>query len=112
MESLQANLEHLSRARFIVSGLVERAQNHLPLDFLERRADWKTHRIFGAQPRAFIERIRREVMPLDLFSRANDHRAFDHIAQLAHVARPRVKAQRVKRSRTEKPRGPIVFSSQ
>ena len=68
MKSFQANLEQLSRARLIVSGLVERAQNHLPLDFLKRGPDRKTHRVFGAKPRAFIERIRREVMPLDLFS--------------------------------------------
>src|SRR6266852_1059391 len=93
VKRLQANLKQLGRLRLVIPSLVQCPQNHLPLDHFERTAHRKCDCVFGTNSLALVEWIRCEVMPLDLLSRANYHRAFDHISQFPHVSWPRMKAQ-------------------
>ena len=51
-------------------------------------------------------------MSFDLFTRTDNHGALDHVAQLAHVTRPRVIAKGFQRGDAEKTRGPIVLRRQ
>src|ERR1044071_3261771 len=88
VQSLKTNAEQFCRTCLIVAGLFERAENHLALDFFERRPDWKGYRVLSAQPLPLIERIRGEVMPLYLFTRTNDYGTLNDVTQLAHVSRP------------------------
>jgi len=58
VQSLEADAEQLSGARLVVTSFVERPENHLALDFFERRPHGKAYRVFGAQSLTLIERIR------------------------------------------------------
>src|ERR1043165_101827 len=95
VEGLETDLQQFRGARFVISSLVQRAQNHLPLDLFQRSADWKRRGIFVAQLLSLIERVRRKVMTLNLFPGTDDHGAFDHVPQFANIPRPRVIAKRV-----------------
>ena len=92
MQSLQAYPQQFSRFGFIISGLVECAQNHLSFDYLEWRADRKRDRIFVANPLSLLKWIRRKMMSFDLFAGANNDGTFNDVAKLAHVSRPGMKA--------------------
>src|SRR6185503_20498467 len=83
VQCLETDVQELSCPRLVVPGLVERAQNHRALDVLERRAHWKSHGVFRTKFLSLIKRIRREMMSLDLFARANHDRPLYHISQFA-----------------------------
>jgi hypothetical protein len=85
VQSLKTDAEEFRRPCLIIARFVERAENHLALDLLERRAYREGYGILGTHPLTLIERIWREVMPLDLFTRTNHDRTLNHIAQFAYV---------------------------
>src|ERR1700726_3354015 len=101
MQGLEADLQQSRGFGFVVSGLSQRTQNHLTIDYLDRRAHREGDGVFGARAFALVERIRCEVMSFDLLAGTNNYRPLDHIAQFAHVARPSMKAQGVERGRAE-----------
>jgi hypothetical protein len=70
---------------------LQRAHDHLSLDFFEWRADGQRERVFVTQTLTLFDRVRREMMALDLLSGADDYGSLDHVAKLAHVAGPGVK---------------------
>ena len=63
-----------SAARVLLFFALQRAHDHLPFDFFKRRADRNRQRVFVAQTLALLDRIRREVMALDLLAGTDDHR--------------------------------------
>src|SRR5207302_2902972 len=81
VESLQADLKQFGGAGFIVTGLLQRAQNHLSFDHFDGGANRKRYRIFLTNALALIERIWGKVMTLDLFAGANDDCALNYISQ-------------------------------
>ena len=95
VKSFQADAQQLSRAGFVVLRLLQGAHNHLALDFFEWRAHRQRQRVFVAQAFALFDWIRSEMMALDLFAGTDDHGAFDHVAELAYVAGPGMKLQRL-----------------
>src|SRR5437764_5265474 len=109
VQSLETDLQEFSRAGFVVPGLLERAQDHLSFDLFQRCPNRKRGRVFVTQLLPLIERVGSEVMSLNLFSRTDDDGAFDYVAQLAHITRPRMITERIKRRRTNEPCGPIVL---
>src|SRR5688572_23546590 len=97
VQCLEADTEQFGGARLVVLRLLQRAHDHLSLDLFERRADGHAQRVFIAQTFALLDRIRREVMTLDLFAGTDDYRALDDVSELAHVAGPGMKLQRLDR---------------
>ena len=91
MERLQADAQQLGGARFVVLRFLKSAHDHLSLNFFERRAHRQRQRIFVAQALALFDRVRSEVMALDLFAGTDNYGSFDHVAQFAHVAGPGMK---------------------
>src|SRR5690242_10608413 len=109
VQRLQADAEQLSGARLVVLSLLQRPHDHLALYFFEWRADGQRQRVFVAQPLALLDRIRREVVSLDLFAGTDNHGALDHVAQFANVAGPVMKLKRFDGGTAEKACRPSVF---
>src|SRR6266404_3651573 len=80
VKRLQTNSQQLSSARFVVFSFLERAHDHLPLNFLDRRTDRKGDCIFVSQTLALVDWIWSKVMTLDLLTRANNYRALDYVS--------------------------------
>src|SRR5688572_23932038 len=80
VERLEADLEELGGARLVVVGLLERAQDHAPLDLLDGRADRERERVLAARALALLQRVGREVVALDGLARADDDGALDDVA--------------------------------
>ena len=68
VERLQADSQQLGGARLIVLRFLKCANNHLPLDFFNRRSHRQRNRVFFSQAFALVDRIGSEVVPLDLFA--------------------------------------------
>src|SRR5690242_21382051 len=65
VQRLEADAQQLRGARLIVLRLLQRAHNHLPFDFFERRADRQRQRVFVAQTLALFDRIDRKSIRLN-----------------------------------------------
>src|SRR5436853_22057 len=112
MQRLQANVQQFRRLSLVVPCLVESAQDHLSLDLVQRSSDGKGNGVLCAQPPSLFEWIRGKVVTFNLLSRTDHYGALDHIAQLAHIAWPRMKTQRIQRGRADETRWSIVLGSQ
>src|SRR5436190_6751053 len=55
VQGLQTYLQEFRGARLVVAGLLERAQDHLPLHLFQRSADGKGDGVFIAQLLSLIE---------------------------------------------------------
>jgi hypothetical protein len=93
VQGLEADLEEFGGARLVVVGLLERAQDHLPLDLVDGRADGQRDGVLAACTRALFERVGREVVALNRLAGADDDGALDDVAQLADVAGPVVRLE-------------------
>src|SRR6266516_1125822 len=112
VQGLQADLKQFGGAGFVVAGLLQRAQNHLSFDDFDGGANRKRYRIFFPDALALIERIWREVMPLDLLAGANDHCPLDYISLLTNVPRPGVELESSQCRRAKKARRALVLLRQ
>src|SRR5258706_5410689 len=91
MQRLQADLQDLGRPRLVVISLGKRTQDDAALDLVEREADWQLDRIAVDRRGGLGAReAGRQVAGLDLLGLADDDGTVDGVAQLAHVAWPRV----------------------
>src|SRR5436190_11728942 len=112
VQRLETDVQQFGRARLVVARLIEGAQNHFALNVFQRGAHGKSNRVFRAALLSLIERVRRKMMPLNLFSRTNHDRALYDVTQLANVTGPGMIAEGIERGRTDKPRGPVVLGGQ
>src|SRR5260370_20137602 len=112
MQRFQTYVEQLGSPGLVVARLIQCAKNHLAFHLSQRRSHGEGDCVLSAKSLPLIEGIGREVMPFDLLSRANYHRALHNVAQLAYVSGPRMKSQSFQRRRAEKSRRAIVLSGQ
>jgi hypothetical protein len=112
VQSFEADSQQRGGSSLIVFGLLESPHDHLAFNFLERRANRKGDCIFVSLPLALVDWIRRKMVSLDLFSRANDNRALDYVAQLPNIPWPGVKLQSGDCRGTEESSGPPMLFRQ
>src|ERR1700761_5449651 len=91
VKSLETDAQQVRRARLVLAGRRERLQNEFALHRIDGRADGEPN---AAESRirhgAGAAEVRRKMLSRDHASIGGDCRAFEHIAQLAHVAGPRI----------------------
>ena len=66
VKGLETDAEQLRGARLVILRLLQRAHEHLALDFFERRAHRQGNRVFISVPFALIDWVWSEVMPFNL----------------------------------------------
>jgi len=93
----QADAERLRGARLVAVEMPQRRDDEALLRMRERRADMERHRVV---PHFLARRLAARQLQVDLLVR-EDERALDRVAQFAHVAGPRVGAQRLHRLRRQ-----------
>src|SRR5690606_18779382 len=79
---LHVQAELARRFRLVVADALERLENERPLRFGKRSADGEPDSRVAGTART---EERRQVARLDPAAPRHDHRALDHIAQLAHI---------------------------
>src|SRR5262249_12181578 len=131
VQRLEADAEDLGGAGLVIARVLESAQNQSLLGLLDRGADVELHRVAvllrrrsrrgnrgsgrsrpwnGASRTAVRLQEGREMARLDgAFAREN-HGAFEHVPQFAHVARPVVTFERLDHRRRDLGDPAIVLS--
>src|SRR5215469_7061168 len=93
VEGLGADAEDFGGAGLVAGGELNRARDHLLLDVLERTAQRDLDEAAVAAA-AGAEVVGQVGLP-DGMALAHYKRSLDNVAQLAHVARPRMRRQRL-----------------
>lgn len=85
VQGAQTNIEHPRHLLPRRIGLKIAAQNFL-LCILKRHAEWQA----DFARRRHLANIGRKILQSNLFPAGREYQAFNHVTQLAHIARPRV----------------------
>ena len=94
------DVEDLGGARDVALLLGQRAQDVVALEALARLVQRQHRPVRAGQLAGADDAVEeRQVLDRDGVARHHDQQALDHVAQLAHVARPAVAAQRRQRAR-------------
>ena len=93
MQGLERDAQHLGGARLVALGLLERQEDQAALDLVDRHAREHDRVV----PRGAAAHGGGQVLGRDQLAGRDDDRALHRVAQLAHVARPRVAHDQVAR---------------